>query len=107
MRGIGKLVYIVYTFIQLSQMYISTSRSESFKEDKDVLLSRLKIYRGKEEAIEGPKTVESERPPRSRRKSTKSESESVNEARLADEKTRNSSSSSPGKNVSGTTPMFK
>ncbi|XP_066251820.1 GTPase-activating protein CdGAPr isoform X2 [Euwallacea similis] len=75
----------------LSERY----RSESFKEDKDVLLSRLKIYKGKEEPIDDLISVDSDRPPRSRRKCTKSESESVNESRIAEERTR--VTSSPGK----------
>ncbi|XP_060532986.1 GTPase-activating protein CdGAPr isoform X3 [Cylas formicarius] len=54
--------------------------SESFKEDKDVLLSRLKIYKGKEETSEAgqaPDPALSERSYRIRRKSTRSESEVI------------------------------
>ncbi|ENN71619.1 hypothetical protein YQE_11718, partial [Dendroctonus ponderosae] len=79
----------------LSERY----RSESFREDKDVLLSRLKIYKGKEDSVEALNMAEEEKPSRSRRKSTKSESESMNETRMSEERARNSSSSSPGKTI--------
>lgn len=48
-------------------------RSESFKEDKEVLLTRLRIYKPKEETGEISKIVDTERPLRSRRRSSRSE----------------------------------
>ncbi|KAG5877665.1 hypothetical protein JTB14_015625 [Gonioctena quinquepunctata] len=49
-------------------------RSESFKEDKEVLLTRLRIFKQKDENnIEISKPTEMERPPRSRRRSSRSE----------------------------------
>ncbi|XP_074041891.1 GTPase-activating protein CdGAPr isoform X2 [Leptinotarsa decemlineata] len=48
-------------------------RTESFKEDKEVLLTRLRIFKQKEETAELPKPVELERPPRCRRRSSRSE----------------------------------
>ncbi|XP_050315828.1 GTPase-activating protein CdGAPr isoform X2 [Anthonomus grandis grandis] len=71
----------------LSERY----RSESFKEDKDVLLSRLKIYKGKEDQTDSDKSLDPHTSLRSsRRKSTKSESESMNEMKV-----KEGSSSSP------------
>lgn len=74
----------------LSEKY----RSESFKEDKDVLLSRLKIFKGKEEPIEDPASELL----KTRRKSTKSESEGVNEWRNSEGKTEENSGA--GRSVS-------
>ncbi|CAH1115331.1 unnamed protein product [Psylliodes chrysocephalus] len=48
-------------------------RSESFKENKEVLLTRLRIFKPKEETTEILKTPESDRPPRNRRRSFRSE----------------------------------
>ncbi|XP_030755150.1 GTPase-activating protein CdGAPr isoform X2 [Sitophilus oryzae] len=51
-------------------------RSESFKEDKEVLMSRLKIYKVKDDVIDTapllPPKVDSEKPPRVRRISNES-----------------------------------
>ncbi|CAG9769976.1 unnamed protein product [Ceutorhynchus assimilis] len=73
-------------------------RSESFKEDKDILRSRLRIYKGREEPVDSAKEVDNDKPLPARRKSTKSESESMNEKRLSEEITRNNTNSSPGIN---------
>ncbi|CAH1185554.1 unnamed protein product [Phyllotreta striolata] len=48
-------------------------RSESFKENKEVVLTRLRIYKPKEELPELAKITDGDLPPRSRRRSSRSE----------------------------------
>lgn len=53
-------------------------RSESFKEDKEVLLNRLRIYKHKDDNVDQQKpTIDTDKPPRSRRRSTHSNEDST------------------------------
>ncbi|XP_072378519.1 uncharacterized protein CdGAPr isoform X1 [Diabrotica undecimpunctata] len=54
-------------------------RSESFKEDKEVLLTRLRIYKPREDPPEVTKVPEADRLPRSRRRSSRSEDSDTQE----------------------------
>ncbi|KAJ8974506.1 hypothetical protein NQ317_012997 [Molorchus minor] len=51
-------------------------RSESFKEDKDVLMNRLRIFKQKDETVDIPKPLETDHLPRSRRRSHRNSDDS-------------------------------
>lgn len=57
-----------------SNVELFVFRSESFKEDKEILLTRLRIYKTKDDPSDQNKSPDSsEKPPRYRRKSTRSD----------------------------------
>ncbi|XP_018571914.1 GTPase-activating protein CdGAPr isoform X2 [Anoplophora glabripennis] len=73
-------------------------RSESFKEDKEVLLTRLRIYKHKDDNIDPPKpTANTDKPPHGRRRSTHSNEDSAEMA--ADSLEEDSSSTKQSKNA--------